>query len=226
MSDNTIEFKSVSKAYAHPSGSISVLNNCDLMIYGGEKVGILGPSGSGKSTLLSIASGLEQPEAGEVTIAGQHLNNMNRDQLCLYRSQCLGIVFQQYHLIPHLTAMENVAISLEISGAHVDDSKAKSALEEVEMSHRAHHYPGELSGGECQRVAIARAMVRCPPVLLADEPSGNLDRQTGDQVMETLFARVQQANTTLLLVTHNEEHASRCDRVLHMDQGRLHAKKI
>ena len=162
----------------------------------------------------------------KVTLAGQHLNDMNQDQLCRYRSQCLGIVFQQYHLIPHLTALENVALSLEISHSNDAISKAKTALEEVEMWHRAQHYPGELSGGECQRVAIARAMVRCPPVLLADEPSGNLDRRTGDQVMDILFARAEQANTTLLLVTHNEEHASRCDQVLHMDRGRLHAKTI
>jgi putative ABC transport system ATP-binding protein len=223
MSENAIEFKAVCKAYDHPSGSVEVLKDCDLMVRGGQRIGILGPSGSGKSTLLSIASGLALPEGGQVTVAGQLLNDMNQDQLCRYRSQFLGIVFQQYHLIPHLTALENVALSLEIAGSATANAKANTALEEVEMDHRAHHYPGELSGGECQRVAIARAMVRRPPVLLADEPSGNLDRRTGDQVMETLFAKAEQANTTLLLVTHNEEHARRCDQILHMDQGRLHA---
>lgn len=216
-----VELDKVSKSFAHPSGTVDVLKGLTFSLNPGQSLSILGPSGSGKSTLLAILSGLEKPDTGRVNLAGCELSTLNEKALSLFRAQYLGIVFQQFHLIPHLTALENVALSLEIGG-HADViPKARKALEEVELVHRMRHFPSELSGGECQRVAIARAMVSNPKILLADEPSGNLDKITGEHVMKVLFQRVQQTGTTLILVTHNENLAQACDLQTAMVAGQL-----
>lgn len=216
-----VQLVNISKAFQHPSGPVEVLKNLSFSLGQGQSCSILGPSGSGKSTLLSILSGLERPDQGEIHMAGQGLNSLTEKDLTSFRAQCLGIVFQQFHLIPHLTALENVALALDISGGRNSVPKAEQALKEVGLSHRLRHYPSEMSGGECQRIAIARAMVTQPKILLADEPSGNLDKSTGEHVMQTLFERVKQTGTTLILVTHNEALAQACDHHRVMENGQL-----
>lgn len=216
---SAVRLKDVHKSFPHASGEVKVLKGLNLEVPRGERLAIVGPSGSGKSTLLAVLAGLERPEQGEVTLADRSLSELGEDGLSDFRSRQLGIVFQQFHLLPHLTAEENVALPLEILGEGRALEPARHALERVRMSHRQGHFPTELSGGECQRVAIARATVSQPEILLADEPSGNLDRETGDLVMQTLFEELGQS--TLLLVTHNETLAASCDRCLHMNDGRL-----
>lgn len=216
-----VQLSHINKAYAHPSGPVSVLQDLSLQIEKGQSLAILGPSGSGKSTLLSILSGLERPDSGDVVMADQPLSSMSEKAITAFRSTTLGIIFQQFHLIPHLSALENVILSLDIAGQSNQQERAIQALKQVELSHRSSHFPSELSGGECQRVAMARAMATQPPILLADEPSGNLDQTTGEQVMETLFKSIQDSNTTMILVTHNQELALRCDRCCNMVSGQL-----
>ena len=216
-----VHLDKVSKSFPHPSGLVNVLTDLDLLLAEGKTMSILGPSGSGKSTLLAILSGLERADQGVVEMAGQKLNDLNEKEMGVFRSESLGIVFQQFHLIPHLTALENVALPLEIIGRRSARNLAQQALAEVDLGHRLSHFPSELSGGECQRVAIARAMVTSPKILLADEPSGNLDHNTGSHVMDILFERVRQAGTTMILVTHNEGLAQSCDLHSNMDQGKL-----
>lgn len=207
-----LEIKNLTKIFKQGEQKVEVFRDLNLDVNEGETLAILGQSGSGKSTLLSLIAGLDAPTSGDVIIDGQNLTQLNESRLTQYRSEKLGIVFQNYYLFQHLTALENISLPLEISGDPEYKSKALAALHKVGLDHRAHHYPSQLSGGENQRVAIARAFVVQPRLLLADEPSGSLDTKTGDQVMSLLFNLAQTEKTTLILVTHNEELAKKCQR--------------
>ena len=204
---------------------MEVLEHLSMQADAGEKIAILGPSGCGKSTLLSLLAGLDKPDVGKVEIDGFDLAKMSEDERSRTRSQKLGIVFQQYHLMRNLTAIENVGLPLEILGQTDYADRARIALKEVGLSHRVAHFPSEMSGGECQRVAIARALVTRPSVVLADEPSGNLDQKTGDEVMDLLFNLCNEHQSTLILVTHNRELSNRCDRALLLKDGALKKTK-
>ncbi len=203
------------------AGSVHILRGVDLDIALGEAVGLVGPSGSGKTSLLMVLAGLERASSGSVTLDGQAVTGMNEDALARLRRQSVGIVFQAFHLIPTMTALENVAVPLELAGVRGAADRAKRALDSVGLSHRLTHLPGQLSGGEQQRVALARAFAPEPALLLADEPTGNLDHATGEQVVELLFALRARAGTTLLLITHDRALAARCDRQVHMSDGRI-----
>ena len=200
---------------------MEVLRDLSIQADKGEKIAILGPSGCGKSTLLSLLAGLDNPDTGTVEIDGMDLAKQSEDDRSQIRSEKLGIVFQQYHLMRNLNAVENVGLPLEILGATDFPDLARNALEDVGLGHRAAHFPSEMSGGECQRVAIARALINRPPLVLADEPSGNLDQKTGVEVMDLLFNLCNEFNITLLLVTHNRDLAERCDRALLLKDGAL-----
>jgi putative ABC transport system ATP-binding protein len=213
-----VNISGLEKSFKQGSDKISVIKNFNLSIEPGQTLAILGPSGSGKSTLLSLLAGLDQPDSGQIEIVGENLTQLSEEQLTLFRAKNLGIVFQQYHLFAHLTALENVMLALEILGYPSPETEAKAALTAVGLQHRTHHFPHQLSGGENQRVAIARAFAIKPKLLLADEPSGSLDSKTGEQVMDLLFSLVKEKQTTLVLVTHNEELAQRCQRQLRMHQ--------
>lgn len=219
-----IEIKNLSKSYREGPQPVSVLQELNLSVPQGETVAIVGQSGSGKSTLLSLMAGLDNPDTGTITIADQTLANLSETQLSKFRGKNIGIVFQQFHLMPSLTALENVALPLEILKQPGATHEASQALSWVGLQERQHHFPHQLSGGECQRVAIARAFVSNPSLLLADEPSGNLDDTTGRKVIDLLFNLVAQKNMTLILVTHNHELASRCHRMLRLANGQLHVE--
>jgi len=218
-----IDINKISKTYFQGTQRIEVLYNLSLQVKEGESLAILGQSGSGKSTLLSLMSGLDKPEFGTITLDGQDITKLSQDQLSQFRSETMGIVFQQYHLMSNLTALENVGIPLELRKDPNYQQLARDALKMVGLSHRLSHFPGELSGGECQRVAIARAIVAKPKIILADEPSGNLDDETGKEVMDLLFQLYRERKQTLILVTHNQELASVCDRMMVLQKGQLQA---
>ncbi len=203
---------------------VHILRDINLNIGRGQAVGLLGPSGSGKSTLLMVMTGLERPDGGSVMVAGEALHQLDEDALARFRGRNTGIVFQGFHLIPTMTALENVAVPLELAG--VDDALARAAgeLTAVGLGGRLHHYPAELSGGEQQRVALARALAPDPAILVADEPTGNLDEATGSEIIELLFRGHRQRGTTLVLVTHDMALAARCDRVLQMHSGRIESR--
>ncbi|HEX4077811.1 MAG TPA: ATP-binding cassette domain-containing protein [Rhizomicrobium sp.] len=203
------------------AGPVNVLRGVSLSIGAGESVALLGPSGSGKSSLLMIAAGLEKPTSGKASLAGSDITNLGEDALARLRRETVGIVFQSFHLIATMTALENVALPLEFARADHAFERAREELARVGLSARAHHYPGQLSGGEQQRVALARAMVARPRVLFADEPTGNLDTETGSEVAELLFALPARANTTLFLVTHEVTLARRCARILRLKDGAI-----
>jgi putative ABC transport system ATP-binding protein len=200
---------------------VHILKDIDLHIGRGEAVGLVGPSGSGKSTLLMVMAGLEQADTGSVMVAGEPLGALGEDALARFRGRNVGIVFQSFHLIPTMTALENIAVPLELAGR--DDAHARAARElaAVGLSARQHHYPAELSGGEQQRVALARALAPDPTILIADEPTGNLDETTGNEIIDLLFAGHAQRGTTLVLVTHDAALAARCDRVVRLRSGRI-----
>ncbi len=200
---------------------VHILRDVSLHIGTGEAIGLIGPSGSGKSTLLMVMAGLERPDTGTVEIAGQDLGQLDEDGLARFRGRSVGIVFQSFHLIPTMTALENVAVPLELAGATDAFERAARELEGVGLGARLSHYPAELSGGEQQRVALARALAPNPSILVADEPTGNLDEATGKLIIELLFAGHAQRNTTLLLVTHDPALAQRCDRVIRMRSGHI-----
>jgi putative ABC transport system ATP-binding protein len=202
---------------------VHILKDIDLHIGQGEAIGLVGPSGSGKSTLLMIMAGLERPDTGSVTVAGVDLGTLGEDPLARFRGRHVGIVFQSFHLIPTMTALENVAVPLELAGVADADKRAACELAAVGLADRTHHYPAELSGGEQQRVALARALAPNPAILIADEPTGNLDEATGAEVIELLFAGHVERGTTLVLVTHDPLLARRCDRVVRMRSGRIDA---
>ena len=203
------------------AGEVNILRGIDLRIDGGETVAVSGPSGSGKTSMLMVIAGLETPTSGVVETVGVDLGRLNEDQLAVFRRRHIGIVFQDFHLVPTMTAVENVALPLEFAGSGEAFGRARQELAAVGLGHRLGHYPGQLSGGEQQRVAMARAFVAEPTILLADEPTGNLDGATGRAVLDVLFAVHQRLNTTLILVTHQPEVADRCARVVHLTDGRI-----
>ncbi|MGC8522862.1 MAG: ABC transporter ATP-binding protein [Acidibrevibacterium sp.] len=203
------------------AGPVNILHGIDLDIAPGETVALLGPSGSGKTSLLMLLAGLERPSAGTITLAGHDLTRLGEDALARLRREHVGIVFQAFHLIPTMTALENVAVPLELAGRADARARARACLDAVGLGHRLTHLPGQLSGGEQQRVAIARAFSAAPRVILADEPTGNLDQATGREIISLLFAEQQAHSTTLLLVTHDPALAARCGRRLHLADGRL-----
>ena len=201
------------------AGPVNILRGISLEIGAGETVALLGPSGSGKSTLMMVAAGLERPTSGRVAVAGSDLGALDEDGLARLRRAHVGVVFQAFHLIPTMSALENVAIPLELAGASDAWPRAEAALERVGLDHRLTHYPAQLSGGEQQRVAIARAFVAGPRLILADEPTGNLDGETGDIVIDCLFAEHARQRTSLVLITHDPRLAERCDRILRIADG-------
>ena len=206
---------------ASAAGQVNILRGLDLEVAAGETVGITGPSGSGKSTMMMIIAGLERPSAGKVEVGGQDLTALNEDQLARFRRARIGIVFQAFHLIPTMTALENVAVPLEFAGRADAFERAGAALAAVGLDHRLAHYPGQLSGGEQQRVALARAFAVEPSLLLADEPTGNLDGETGRQVIELMFDLAGRRGTTLMLITHDPALAGRCRRLVRLLDGRI-----
>jgi putative ABC transport system ATP-binding protein len=200
---------------------VHILKDIDLHIASGEAIGLVGPSGSGKSTLLMIMAGLERPDTGSVAVAGEELGALGEDALARFRGRNVGIVFQSFHLIPTMTALENVAVPLELAGADDAAERAAAELAALGLADRGGHYPAELSGGEQQRVALARALAPNPAILIADEPTGNLDEATGSEIVDLLFAGHAERGTTLVLVTHDPLLARRCDRVVRMRSGRI-----
>jgi len=203
------------------AGPVNILRGIDLDVAAGQTVGILGPSGSGKTSLLMILAGLEQATAGTVRVDGKDFTALDEDALARVRRDSIGIVFQSFHLIPTMTAMENVAIPLELAGARDAEARAAEALQAVGLGHRLSHLPGQLSGGEQQRVALARALAPRPKLILADEPTGNLDQATGAMVITLLFGLAEEMGATLLLVTHDPALAARCGHEIHLADGRV-----
>jgi putative ABC transport system ATP-binding protein len=201
------------------AGSVNILRGINLRIDHGETVAVVGPSGSGKSTMMMVIGGLERQSSGAVAVDGIDLAALDEDALALFRRRAVGIVFQNFHLVPTMTAVENVAIPLELAGRRDAFDRARAGLAAVGLDHRLGHYPGQLSGGEQQRVALARAFAHAPRLLLADEPTGNLDGATGDAVIDLLFELRARHGTTLMLITHNEALAQRCDREVRLADG-------
>ncbi|RFC68420.1 MULTISPECIES: ABC transporter ATP-binding protein [Mesorhizobium] len=216
-----IELKDVSLTLGQGASSVHVLKGVSLDVAAGEAAGIVGPSGSGKSTLLMVLAGLERVDSGKVRIAGTEITGLSEDAVAAFRGRNVGIVFQSFHLIPNMTALENVAVPLELAGHRDAFAVAARELEAVGLGERISHYPGQLSGGEQQRVAIARALAPEPRILIADEPTGNLDQATGKQVADLLFAKARERGMTLVLVTHDPALAQRCDRQIAMRSGRI-----
>jgi putative ABC transport system ATP-binding protein len=200
---------------------VHILKGVSLAVPRGQSVGLVGPSGSGKSTLLMVMAGLERPDSGTVTVAGETISALGEDDLARFRGRHAGIVFQSFHLIPTMTALENVAVPMELAGDASAFDKAADELEAVGLGHRLGHYPAQMSGGEQQRVALARALSVRPAILFADEPTGNLDETTGKSIVELMFAMQRERNTTLVLVTHDRALAERCDRVVRLRSGEI-----
>jgi putative ABC transport system ATP-binding protein len=221
VTEPVIQLNDVSLTLGEGASSVHVLKGVSLDVARGEATGIVGPSGSGKSTLLMVVAGLERVDAGTVRVAGELLNGRSEDRIAAFRGRNIGIVFQSFHLLPNMTALENVAVPLELAG-HADPFRvAAEELAAVGLADRVTHYPGELSGGEQQRVAIARALAPDPAILIADEPTGNLDQATGWQIADLLFAKARERGMTLLLVTHDVTLAQRCSRQVAMRSGRI-----
>ncbi|HTZ01833.1 MAG TPA: ABC transporter ATP-binding protein [Xanthobacteraceae bacterium] len=221
---DAIVLSGVDLSLGRGAGRVHILRDVSLNIGRGEAVALLGPSGSGKSTLLMVMTGLERPDSGTVSIAGEDLSRLDEDALARFRGRTIGIVFQAFHLIPTMTALENVAVPLELAG-HADAlPRAERELAAVGLGARLHHYPAELSGGEQQRVALARALAPNPAIVVADEPTGNLDETTGGDIIALLFRGQKERGTTLVMVTHDGELAARCDRVLHLHSGRIDSR--
>ncbi len=203
------------------AGPLTILHDVSLTIQRGERIAILGPSGSGKSSLMMLMAGLEQPTHGTVTVDDTRLNHMSEDSLAVFRRQRIGVVFQAFHLIPTLSALDNTIVPLELAGIANARKQAQAMLDAMGLGHRLHHIPAKLSGGEQQRVALARALASGAKLLLADEPTGNLDTETGNKVADLLFAASQDHGATLVLITHDEALAARCDRILRLQDGAL-----
>ncbi|HRH42766.1 MAG TPA: ABC transporter ATP-binding protein [Pyrinomonadaceae bacterium] len=221
-----IEIKNVTKTVRSGADDLTILAEVSLEIPDGQFVAITGASGSGKSTLLGLIAGLDAPSSGEILIDGQSITAMNEDGLANLRSDKLGFIFQSFHLIPSLTAFENILIPLEIRGDKNAKERATQLLEEVDLTNRGHHYPNELSGGEQQRVAIARAFANNPKILLADEPTGNLDSRNGQHIFELMTALHDNKKTTLILVTHDQELAEKAERQIRLRDGKVISDKI
>lgn len=217
----SLEIKNLSKSFLQGEDKIQVLKDLNFSLGNGEIVSIVGQSGSGKSTFLSLVAGLERADAGEIFVDRQDLMKLNETEVTKFRATSISIVFQQYHLVSHLTALENVLLPLEITGAEDALPRAHKIIEEMGLGHRKNHLASQMSGGECQRVAIARALVVRPKLLLADEPSGNLDIDTGKKVMDVFFQMVQQYKTTTLVVTHSLSLAAKCERLFTLKNGNL-----
>ncbi len=219
-----IALTGVNLSLGRNAARVHILKDIDLHIGAGEAIGLIGPSGSGKSTLLMVMAGLERADTGTVVVAGEALGPLGEDALARFRGRHVGIVFQSFHLIPTMTALENIAVPLELAG--VDDAHVRAARElaAVGLAGRRDHYPAQLSGGEQQRVALARAMAPNPSILIADEPTGNLDETTGKEIIDLLFAGHAKRNSTLVLVTHDTALARRCDRVVRLRSGRIEAE--
>jgi len=213
--------QNLQKSFRQGDENLTVLSSLNADIKNGEIVAIVGQSGSGKSTLLSLLAGLDRADRGNIVVDGADLSAMNEKQITDFRGKNIGIVFQQYHLVSHLTAVENVMLPMEILGKPEAQAQAEALLKEMGLEHRLSQYPSKMSGGECQRVAIARALAVRPKILLADEPSGNLDIHTGEKVMEVFFNAAQKYQITTILVTHSDLLAQRCQRVLRLSEGRL-----
>jgi putative ABC transport system ATP-binding protein len=216
-----ISLSGVNLSLGHGAARVHILKDVALNIGRREAVGLIGPSGSGKSTLLMVMAGLERPNQGIVTVMGEDIGRLDEDALARFRGRQIGIVFQSFHLIPTMTAIENVAVPLELAGARDAFERAESELEAVGLGDRLQHYPAQLSGGEQQRVALARALAPGPAILVADEPTGNLDEKTGTQIIDLMFERFEADAMTLVLVTHDASLAERCDRVIRLRSGRV-----
>jgi putative ABC transport system ATP-binding protein len=229
MDDTSLAFRpaialsGVNLSLGRGAARVHILKDIDLHIGRGEAVGLVGPSGSGKSTLLMVMAGLERADTGSIVVAGEDLTQLDEDALARFRGRHVGIVFQSFHLIPTMTAQENVAIPLELAGLADAHARATRELAAVGLSDRLAHYPAELSGGEQQRVALARALAPNPSILVADEPTGNLDEATGRQVIDLMLAVHRERGTTLVLVTHDAALAARCDRIVRLRSGRIDA---
>jgi putative ABC transport system ATP-binding protein len=218
-----IELTDVELSLGRAAARVHILKGISLTIPAGEATGLVGPSGSGKSTLLMTMAGLERPDSGKVMVAGEDLMQMGEDRLALFRGRHIGIVFQSFHLVPTMTARENVALPLELAGRNDAFERAGQELRAVGLGDRMDHYPAQLSGGEQQRVAIARAVAPDPAILVADEPTGNLDETTGRTIVDLLFAMRRERNATLMLVTHDATLAAACDRTIRLRSGRIEA---
>jgi putative ABC transport system ATP-binding protein len=224
MTDKAIALQGVDLSLGHGAARVHILKGISLAVARGEAVGLVGPSGSGKSTLLMTMAGLERPDFGRIAIDGADLAALDEDALARFRGRRIGIVFQSFHLVPTMTALENVALPLELAGEADAFARAKGELAAVGLGERLHHYPAQLSGGEQQRVAIARALVPNPAIVVADEPTGNLDEATGDAIIELLFALKRDRGATLVLVTHDLALARRCDRIVRLRSGQIEAE--
>ena len=219
--DVVLEAHQVSKQVSSPEGTLTILSDVSFQIFAGESVAVVGPSGAGKSTLLALLAGLDLPSSGHVLLNARNLSDLDEDGRAGVRADSVGFVFQSFHLVPSLNALENVMLPLELAGNRDARAAARKIIDEVGLKERWSHYPSQLSGGEKQRVAIARAFATEPAVLFADEPTGNLDSRTGTNIMELMFDLNRSSSTTLVLVTHDTDLAERCDRVLALDAGRL-----
>ena len=221
MSEPLIDLTDVRLTLGDGDVRTEILKGVSLRLDAGESLAVLGPSGSGKSSLMAIIAGLERADAGEVKLAGQEISSLNEDQLARLRGRSLGIILQAFHLLPTMTALENVSVPLELAGVDEPRGRAAFELEQVGLGHRLTHYPAQLSGGEQQRVAIARATAPRPQLLLADEPTGTLDSKTGGQIIDLLFERAGKAGAGLLVITHDAAVAERAGRTVHMSDGHL-----
>ncbi|MBW2451439.1 MAG: ABC transporter ATP-binding protein [Deltaproteobacteria bacterium] len=226
MTHPLIEINDLHLSLVGGAGPVKILRGIDLEVNRGESISIVGPSGAGKTTMLMALSGLERPTSGSVCIANINLTDLDEDALAQFRRRHVGIVFQSFHLVSTMTAWENVALPLEFASDPEALDKARAALESTELGHRLDHFPGELSGGEQQRVALARAFVAKPSLILADEPTGNLDKDTGSLVMDLLFDLQKEHQTTLVLVTHDSSLADRCDRSMIMSDGQICSTRV
>ena len=221
MTEPMIRLSDLVLTYSNEAGPVEVLRSLQLGVARGETVSVVGPSGSGKSSMMMVMAGLERATAGTVAIDGTALGSLDEDALARFRGERIGIVFQDFHLIPTMSALENVAVPLELAGRRDAFEQAAATLEQVGLSHRLTHYPGQLSGGEQQRVALARAFAVQPRLLLADEPTGNLDGNTGEKIIELLFDLVTHQDTTLVLITHDPSLAERCSRTVRLADGQI-----
>ncbi|MCH2093980.1 MAG: ATP-binding cassette domain-containing protein [Rhodobacteraceae bacterium] len=221
MPDTVVSLQDVTLSLKSNAGLVEILHGIDVSVHKGETLGLIGPSGSGKSSLLMIMGGLERATTGKVAVLGHDLSALGEDALARFRRNHMGVVFQSFHLIPTMTALENVATPLELAGHRDAFDRAEAELQAVGLGHRADHYPAQMSGGEQQRVALARAAAPRPQILLADEPTGNLDGANGSAIMDMLFGLRDRHGATLVLVTHSHSLAARCDRVVRLTDGRL-----
>jgi putative ABC transport system ATP-binding protein len=216
-----IEIKNINLSFMSKAGTVNVLNDVNLDVMQGQAVALVGPSGSGKSSLLMLIGGLEQASSGQIFISSKEIGVLNQSAMTTFRRKMIGVIFQSFHLIPTMTALENVMIPLEIMGADNIADRSNAALGKVGLSQRTSHYPTELSGGEQQRVALARAIVTRPKIILADEPTGNLDKDSGDMVTEMLFDLKTEAGSTMIIVTHSTNLAQQCDRQISISNGQI-----